>query len=101
MTGGQSAIDGRDLNVFSLSKRLPSICFQDNCPKVVNADQRTSDSDSHGDACDNCPRVVNEDQLDHDGVGQGDACDADMDNDGSFLWTSPQITPANLLRSPC
>ena len=48
----------------------------------MNADQKASDSDSHGDACDNCPTVTNEDQMDSDGVGQGDACDSDMDNDG-------------------
>ena len=67
---------------LSLTSSSISRVFQDNCPKVVNADQRASDSDSRGDACDNCPTVANEDQMDSDGVGQGDACDSDMDNDG-------------------
>jgi len=35
----------------------------DNCPRVVNADQADADGDAVGDACDNCPNTVNPDQV--------------------------------------
>jgi hypothetical protein len=65
----------------------------DNCPKVVNPDQKDSDSqlkcqilggvvqcdilqgDGAGDACDNCPSKYNSDQKDSDNDGIGDECD--------------------------
>ena len=53
---------------------------QDNCPSVVNADQRDTDRDGIGDICDddddddeipddedNCQYVKNPDQIDTDG----------------------------------
>lgn len=68
----------------------------DNCPAVVNADQKNSDFDtSGGDACDanddgdtrndvndNCPLITNEDQLNTDGDSFGNVCDGDDDGDG-------------------
>jgi hypothetical protein len=68
----------------------------DNCPLVVNPDQKDTDSDGYGDACDlgteldldgdgiadtvdNCPpgsvNPYNPDQADSDSDGIGDACD--------------------------
>jgi len=62
----------------------------DNCPGVVNGDQRDTDGDGEGDACDadddgdsvqdeldNCPATPNSGQEDMDGDGIGDVCDAD------------------------
>jgi len=67
----------------------------DNCPLVMNADQRNTDGDALGDACDpdddndgivdaadNCALVSNADQLNTDGDALGNACDPDDDNDG-------------------
>jgi MYXO-CTERM domain-containing protein len=72
----------------------------DNCPDVVNADQRDTDGDTEGDACDldddndglldekdNCPKDPNHGQPDADKDGKGDECDgtssgADGDGDG-------------------
>jgi hypothetical protein len=51
------------------------VCGNDNCPFVVNPDQRDADNDGVGDACDNCPAVANQDQADLDGDGVGNACD--------------------------
>src|SRR5262249_44356170 len=47
----------------------------DNCPTVVNADQKDTDSDGLGDACDNCVNTKNVNQSDADSDGVGDACD--------------------------
>jgi hypothetical protein len=73
---------------------------EDNCPDVINRDQKDSDGNGIGDACqavsrapqdyvareidsdsdgigdskDNCPNVANRDQQDSDGDGVGDAC---------------------------
>lgn len=59
----------------------------DNCPTVVNVDQRDLDHDGIGDLCDadrdgdgilnvfdNCPTIANADQIDHDEDGIGDHC---------------------------
>ena len=76
----------------------------DNCPNVVNADQKNTDDDSVGDACDafpndpaetldsdsdsvgdnadNCPNVANADQTNTDDDKLGNLCDLDDDNDG-------------------
>ncbi|MBI4695939.1 MAG: thrombospondin type 3 repeat-containing protein [Gammaproteobacteria bacterium] len=69
--------------------------YQDNCPKIANANQSDTDGDGAGDVCDldrdddnvldtadNCPLVANADQADSDGDGIGNACDPDADNDG-------------------
>lgn len=48
---------------------------RDNCPNVVNNDQRDFDMDGVGDACDNCPLDPNPTQLDGDHDLIGDACD--------------------------
>jgi hypothetical protein len=47
----------------------------DNCPYVVNPDQKDDDNDGLGNACDNCPAVSNIDNIDSDGDGVGDRCD--------------------------
>lgn len=53
----------------------------DNCPKVVNPDQRDSDRDGIGDVCDNCPKHYNPEQYDSDNDLVGDVCDNDKDKD--------------------
>lgn len=40
------------------------------------------DLDCVEDQCDNCPEVVNTDQKDTDNDGFGDVCDDDKDEDG-------------------
>ena len=74
----------------------------DNCPDIINVDQKDTDGDGEGDVCDdtsgvsddvdndgtpnandNCPQQWNADQADNDKDGNGDVCDLDDDNDGS------------------
>jgi hypothetical protein len=47
----------------------------DNCPTVMNSDQRDHDGDAHGDACDHCPHLASTTDPDGDGDGVGDDCD--------------------------
>lgn len=47
----------------------------DNCPNVINGEQKDSDNDTVGDKCDNCIKVSNLDQTDSDQDGIGDACE--------------------------
>lgn len=47
----------------------------DNCPALLNPDQRDVDADGRGDRCDNCVKVSNADQLDSDQDQVGNACD--------------------------
>ncbi len=47
----------------------------DNCPLLVNADQKDTDGDGRGDLCDNCPNHSNLDQTDVNGNGVGEACE--------------------------
>lgn len=47
----------------------------DNCPTVMNSDQRDHDGDAHGDACDRCPHLASTTDPDGDGDGVGDDCD--------------------------
>jgi len=48
----------------------------DNCPDVVNPDQKANeDGDKFGDACDPCPLVADNAPADVDRDGIGDACD--------------------------
>ncbi len=67
----------------------------DNCPGVMNANQKDSDMDGQGDACDvdldndgrpdsidNCWTIPNWDQKNTDGDSYGDVCDNDDDGDG-------------------
>ncbi|MCP4716030.1 MAG: hypothetical protein GY868_13015, partial [Deltaproteobacteria bacterium] len=57
---------------------------RDNCPDLLNPDQRNSDTDLLGDLCDNCPAAANDNQTDTDLDGLGDVCDpypVDPDND--------------------
>lgn len=46
----------------------------DDCPMVVDPEQRDHDGDHRGDLCDVCPHMV-DDGLDSDLDGVGDACD--------------------------
>ncbi|MFH2005201.1 MAG: hypothetical protein ABI333_01310 [bacterium] len=55
--------------------------FNDNCPRVPNANQDDTDGDQRGDACDNCPGEINPQQVDLDEDGLGDQCDDDRDGD--------------------
>ena len=74
----------------------------DNCPLLINVDQKDTDEDGEGDACDetsgvsddtdndgtanaddNCPLQWNADQADNDLDGNGNVCDLDDDNDGA------------------
>lgn len=69
------------------------IDMRDNCPTVVNPDQKDRNFDGIGNACsdddhdsifgekDNCPTVINPDQKDVNANGIGDACEFDTDKD--------------------
>jgi hypothetical protein len=60
----------------------------DNCPAVVNADQRNHDGDPFGDACDRCPHLASATDPDGDEDGIGDACDPrpQAAGDTRVLW---------------
>jgi hypothetical protein len=61
----------------------------DNCVGTSNANQVDSDLDTLGDACDNCDLVPNVTQVDFDADLEGDACDVDDDNDGISDFNDP------------
>ena len=73
--------------------------WSDNCPKLVNPDQKDVDGDMVGDACDNCKPIANADQGDTDADGVGDVCEqalfADADDDGDGI---PNATDLCMLK---
>ena len=110
---GRFGFEARGADLYVVSARLTLSCpgdldcdgvpdASDNCPQVLNPDQRNNDHDSEGDACDldddndgvpdtadNCPLTPNPDQIDQDADTLGDACDPcptdslnDEDGDG-------------------
>jgi len=63
----------------------------DNCPDIINHDQKDSDPDDYGnpddygDACDNCPSDYNPSQANLDKDSRGDVCDNCL-----AVWNSTQ-----------